>query len=104
MHGLKGRVDALDHFVCGYAEVFQTEGYVLAHHGGDKLVIGILKDHTRVLAHIPDVVLVLGVQPADQQLAARGNIKGVEQLGKGGFAGAVVPQHGDELAGGHGNR
>ena len=28
----------------------------------------------------------------------------VEQLGKGGFAGAVVPQHGDELAGGHGNR
>ena len=102
MHSFQGGVNAADHLIGGYTQILQAKGHIFPYHGGYQLIVRVLEDHARVLAHVPDLVLLPGIQATDQQAPLRGNIQGVEQLGKGTLARTVVPQHSHKLAGGDG--
>ena len=76
------------------ADVLQAEGDVLLHHGGDNLVVRVLEHHPHLLADVVQPLLVGGVDAVHHRpLAARGQQNGVEVLGKGALARAVVSEH-----------
>ena len=92
-HGGQGRVDAGDHVLVRHAQVFQAEGHVLAHHVGHNLVVRVLKHHARMPPDVPYLLVLRGVQTADQHAAFRRQVEGVHQLGQRALAASVVPQY-----------
>ena len=90
--------DARGDLAVGEIEVLQAERHVLAGHGRDELVVGVLEHHAAGLAHGPQVRAVRGVQAGDAQRAAVAGQKSVEMAGERGFAAAVVADDGEEFA------
>ena len=82
----------------GQPHVFTGKGHVLLHHVGNDLVVRVLKDHARRFADVKQPAFLFGVDAAHPDGAAGGQKNGVEVLCKGGFAAAVVAQHGGEGA------
>ncbi|MPN11017.1 hypothetical protein SDC9_158315 [bioreactor metagenome] len=82
----------------GHAKVFKPESHILAHHGGDDLVIRVLEHHAAALADLPGIFIIRRIHAADKDLAGRRRIQAVEQLGDRRLAGAVVTKQGHKLA------
>ena len=97
-HGGQALVHPLADLRRGEAHVFAGKGHILLHHGGDDLVVGVLEDHPRRLAHVEEMGFVGGIHPAHKDFAPRGEQNGVHVLGQGGFPAAVVAQDGHEGA------
>ena len=81
----------------GTPDILGAERDVVLHDGGDRLVVGVLKDHARALADVERLFGVSGVQPEHGDFPLSGAQKGVDELGERGFAAAVPAEHGDEL-------
>ena len=81
-----------------HAHIFGREGHILFHHRRHDLVIRVLEHHTGALADLKQLVLVLGIHAVHGDGAGAGQQHGVAVLGKGGFPGAIVPQHRHKLA------
>ncbi len=96
-HGFQGGVHPLPDLRGGHAQVFRAEGHVLLHHAGHDLVVRVLEHHAHPAADVQQVFLAAGVQAVHVNLAPGGQEDGVEVLGQGGFARAVVAQHRHKL-------
>ena len=83
----------------GHAQVLRGKGHVLFHHVGHNLVVRVLENHAHRAAHGQQLVLLGGVQSVHPDFAPGGQEDGVQVLGQGGFARAVVAQNGHETAG-----
>ena len=81
-----------------HAHIFGREGHILFHHRRHDLVIRVLEHHAGALADLKQLVLVLGIHAVHGDGTGAGQQHGVAVLGKGGFPGAIVPQHRHKLA------
>ena len=76
-HGGKGLVHAAADFPRRHAEVFQAEGAILLHHGGDDLVIRVLEHHAALFAHLEAVFLLMRGDAVNPDFALLGDIQSV---------------------------
>ena len=93
IHGGQGIVHPAADLLRGHSQVLRGKSHVLFHHVGDDLVVRVLEHHAYPAADLQKTFLVLGVHALHVHLAAAGQQDGVQAFGKGGFSGAVVPQH-----------
>jgi len=70
--GFERETDALPDLFPRHADIFGAERHVVLHDGGDHLVIGILKDHTRVFADLEGLFIVRSVHAEHFHLARNG--------------------------------
>ena len=97
-HGLEGVVHPPADLRRGHPQILRGEGHVLLHHVGNDLVVRVLEYHAHGAADVQQFILVGGVDAVHVDFAAGGQQDGVQVLGQGGLAGAVVPQHSHEGA------
>ena len=88
----------LAHFARRDPDVFQPEGNILLDHRCYDLVVRVLEYHSDLLTDIVQPFLVGSIHPVHIDLASRRQQNGVEMLGKGAFARAVMSKHSGQLA------
>ena len=98
-HGGQRLIHPLADLGGGHAQVLRGEGHILLHHAGHDLVVRVLEHHAHPAADVQQGRLVGGVHAIHVHLAVGGQEDGVEVLGQGGLARAVVAQDGHEGAG-----
>ena len=80
------------------AEVLGAKADILFYNGGDKLIVRVLKHHADAAADFQKIFFLRGIQPCNGDRAFSGQKQGVEELAQRAFAGAVVPDNGNDLA------
>ena len=90
-------IDARAHLVRRDTEIFKPERNVLLHDGRNDLVIRVLEHHADMLPDLQQLFLVFGIHARDRDRALRWEQNRIQQLCHGRFAGAVMPQHRDQL-------
>ena len=97
-HRLQGVVHPAADLLRGHPQILRGEGHVLLHHVGYDLVVRVLEHHAHGAADVQQLLLVGGVHTVHIHLAPGGEQDGVEVLGQGGLAAAVVAQNGHKGA------
>ena len=96
--GLQGPVYAAANLLALDAQIFGAEGDVVLDNRGNHLVVGILKDYTRVAAHFEDIFLVGKVKAPHGYAALVGLKQTADEAGQSRLARTVVADYGDKFA------
>ena len=86
-----------------HPKVFQGKGHILFHHGGNNLIVRVLKHHAHPLADVIQARLIRGGDALHRHGAAFRQQNGVEVLGQCAFSAAIGPQHRHKFAFFHGH-
>ena len=97
-HAFQSGFHAAINFVGGKPQVAGTERHVLAHGGGEQLVLGILEHEPHLAAAGLRRALVGQILPVQQHAPARGMHEAVHVLDEGALAASRMPGDAEELA------
>ena len=98
MQGLKGFLNPFPYPLGGYPHIFRAEADILLDHRAYDLIIGILKYHAGFLPDGKSILFLGGVASVHQDITPCRIEYCIYVLCESGFAGAVSPENGDELA------
>ena len=85
-------VHTFPYLIGGDAHVFGAESHIFLDDTRYDLVVGILEDHARFLAQLPQFRLLFGIRPIYPECTLRREKQRIDMFSQCGFSRAVMPQ------------
>ena len=85
-------------FIGRNTQIFRSETHIFLHHGGNYLVIRILKDHAGFLADFPERIIISGIHVVNVNGSLRRNQERIDMFGQCRLAASVMTENGNKLS------